>query len=287
MRLRAALTCIAALMWPSNARAQSDTTFYSSVTPAWVGHFTTASANALLSGVTAGLIQEIRGGSFRDGFTRGALGGAVIYVGKHVVAQDFSGAGLIGRQVSAVGTSIVRNASDAVGTFDRLVLPIGFTRVYWQRHANRQWRAKIDAVAAGWTIYGIAEPQLDLDFKESLSSGAAVFRTNGSVIAFDDRHAGGVVQAGVIFLSDVRPWGQDYLQRALAHERVHVLQMDQIFLTLNDPHDDQLLRSLPAGRTINRYVDINLSAELLRLLTIPIDKHADRPWEMEAIYLSR
>lgn len=287
MRLRAALICIAALVWPHRVHAQADTMFYNSATPAWVGHFATASANALLSGVTAGIIQEIRGGSFRDGFTRGALGGTVIYAGKHIVARNFSGAGMIGRQVSAVGTSIVRNASNAVGTFDRVVLPIGFLRVYWQPNAPQQWHAKIDAVAAGWTIYGIAEPQLDLDFAESLSSGAVVFRTNGNVIAFDERHAGGVVQTGVIFLSDVRPWGQDFLQRALAHERVHVLQMDQIFMTLNDPHDDALLRMLPRGRAIDRYIDINLSTEILRLLTIPIDKHADRPWELEAIYLSR
>jgi hypothetical protein len=47
--------------------------------PRWTGHFTTASANVLLSALTAGITQHIKGHSFRDGFARGALGGFVIY----------------------------------------------------------------------------------------------------------------------------------------------------------------------------------------------------------------
>src|SRR5688500_10942351 len=120
------------LSGPRPLSAQTDTTSVLT-TPTWVGQFTVAGANALLSGVTAGVIQELRGGSFSDGFARGALGGVVIYAGKRVAMDRFAGAGLLGREVAAVGTSMVRNAADGVGLLDRVVLPVGPVRVYWQR----------------------------------------------------------------------------------------------------------------------------------------------------------
>src|SRR5688572_16046106 len=86
--------------------------------PAWVGDVTFLGANALTSGLSAGLLQRLRGGSFRDGLARGALGGSVKYAGMRVSAQRFDGAGLLGRHVAATGTSMVRNASDARPTFD-------------------------------------------------------------------------------------------------------------------------------------------------------------------------
>ena len=267
--------------------AQADTTIYTSPASRWAGHFAVASANMLLSGISAGLTQELKGGSFRDGFTRGAFGGAAIYAGKRIAAEGFYGAGLLGRQVAAVGASVVRNAGDGIGTFDRLVLPAGVVHLYVIRGDAMRITAKIDALALGWTIYGFAEPQLDFDAGKSISFGAPTFATDNHIIDIGGAHAGGIVKTGVVFLSDVRPWGQDFLQRAQAHERVHVLQMDQIFLTLNDPHDDRLLRSLPIGSTLNRWIDVNLSTELLQLLGRAISHHGDRPWEMEAIYLAR
>ena len=258
-------------------------------TPSWVGQFTVAGANALLSGVTAGVIQEIRGGSFSDGFTRGALGGVVIYAGKRIAMDRFAGAGLLGREVAAVGTSMVRNAADGVGLLDRVVLPVGPVRVHWQRAEPQPWRVKVDALALGWTLYGVVESELDFELRQSLSAGAVVFSTNNKVINFsgDDEHAAGIVEAGVIFRSDVRAWGQDALDRAFAHERMHVLQIDQLFLTLNDPHDDWLLRKLPAGEAVNRWVDLNVAEYLFTFLAGAIDEHSHRPWEMEAIHLAR
>ena len=273
---------------PRMLAAQSDTASVVT-TPSWVGHFTSASANALLSGVTAGLVQELKGGSFRDGFTRGALGGVVIYAGKRVAADRFTGAGLLGREVAAVGTSMVRNAADGIGTFDRVVLPVGITRLYWQRAAPRGVQVKLDVVALGWTIYGIVEPELHFEAEESFSAGTPVFSTDNKVIDFsgDDEHAAGVVEAGVIFRADVRVWGRDALSRAFAHERMHVLQMDQLFLTLNDPHDDWLLRQLPGGRKVARYVDLNGAEYIMTFLSALIDEHDHRPWELEAIHLAR
>lgn len=278
------VVCGMAFACPRSLASQEDT----ASAPRWVRHFASASANMLLSGFTAGVIQEIKGGSFRDGFTRGALGGLIIYGGKRIAVDLAPGAGLIGREVAAVGASVVRNAADGIGSFDRLVLPVGIVRVYWTRAPARQWNVKIDALAAGWTIYGIMERELDFDVGKSLSSGMAIFETRNRILEFGEGdHAGGVTNAGVIYLSHIPLWGRERLDRSFAHERVHALQMDQMFVTLSDPFDDALLTRLPLGKHANQWVDINLATEFLRLLNVVIKKHSDRPWETEAIYLTR
>jgi hypothetical protein len=273
---------------PRALHGQNDTTIYSAPAPGWATQISLAGANALLSAVSAGLAQELRGGSFRDGFTRGALGGLLIYGGKRVAVQDFGGAGLLGRQLGSVGGSIVRNASDGLGTFDRVVLPVGVTRVYWDRTAPQRWQVKVDALALGWTIYGIVEPELELNIERSFSAGTPVFQTQDKIIELEQSgHAGGTVQSGVVFLSNVRAWGDPFLQKAFAHERVHMMQMDQIFLSWNEPQDDRALRLIPGGAHVARWVDINLSTQLLRFLARFIDEYRERPWELEAIYFTR
>jgi hypothetical protein len=268
--------------------AQTDTLGYTTRTPTWVGHFTTLSANAVLGGLTGGIIQELRGGSFQNGFTRGALGGAVIYSGKRITAERFFGAGLIGREIAAVGASVVRNASDGIGSFDRLILPVGFMRVYWDR-AHSRFHAKVDVYSAGLVAYAIVEDNLELDARASFSSGAAVFRTDNEVIAFGtgEQHAAGVSRGGIVLRSYVPGWGKEFLDRALAHERVHVAQDDQLFITLNDRLDDWLFTKLGPARPLSRYIDLNGSSEFLRLVARAIPRHADRPWELEAIYLTK
>ena len=285
--LAAVVAAACVFTYAPRVEAQSDTLGYSSRAPAWSAHFATFSANAVLGALTGGIIQELRGGSFRDGFARGALGGALIYGGKRITAERFFGAGFIGREVAAVGASVVRNASDGVGTFDRLIVPAGILRVYWQRPGG-QVQVKADVYAAALTVYGFAESNLHFDVHESLSAGAVVFKTDNEVITFgpDKQHAGGISRGGLIFRSFVPGWGDEFLERALAHERVHVSQDDQLFITLYDHVDDWVFTKLGAARSLSRYIDLNTSSELLRLLarTMP---HRDRPWEVEAIYLTR
>lgn len=290
MRLRAVLVTafMAVLLTATRGEAQNDTIGFNVPAPKWVGQFTTFSANAVLGGVTAGVIQRIRGGSFKDGFTRGAFGGAIIYSGKKLAASRFFGAGVMGREVAAVGSSVVRNASEGRGTFDRLVFPVAFVKLYWDRTAG-SLQPKLDVVSAGYTIYGIVEDELKFDAHESASAGMMVFRTDNKVIATktDDQHAAGLQAEGVILRADVPGFGEKFLKLALAHERVHVLQDDQIFLTLNDPVDDWVWRRTTATRKVGRFVDINISTEMLRQLSRLIPNHADRPWELEATYLTR
>jgi hypothetical protein len=94
--LRAALACVlATFALPPLCRAQEPQR------PGWVADFTVLSGNVLVSAVSAGAVQKARGGSFRDGFARGAAGGAGVFAGKRIAAARWAGAGLVGRQVAS------------------------------------------------------------------------------------------------------------------------------------------------------------------------------------------
>ena len=287
MMRRPLLCLVICALWPRAADAQLPPPARA---PRWAADFSIASANVLVSGVTAGVTQRLRGGSFRDGFSRGALGGLVIFAGKRINAEDFYGAGFIGRQINGVGASIVWNAGAGLPAFERIVLPVGFTRVYWQRGAAADVQVRIDVSTVAWIMAGIIEPELHFDASRSLSFGMPVFRTNNRVIdtSTDGEHkVGGLMHAGVVFLSHVPRFGQDRIKQTEAHERVHTLQIDQLFLTLNADYDDLLLRRLPAGGSMSRWIDLNVMTEVMALVNKAIDRHGDRPWELEAIHLAR
>lgn len=262
------------------------------VTPhptAWADHLAALSANALLGGLTAGVIQELRGGSFQDGFTRGALGGGVVYAGKRAAAERFGGAGLLGRGVAALGSSVIRNAGEGRGSLDRLLLPVGPVRVAIAADSLPRVRAKIDLLTVFWIGYGIAEPALEFDAGRSLSAGAPVFVAPGRDIRWKgaNRAVAGTVPAGVILLSDDDPVFDSPARRAttFAHERVHVLQYDQALVTWVDPLESWVLPKVPHGEFVRRHANV-----LTPLIIAPfflVGRYEARPWEAEARFFAR
>jgi hypothetical protein len=291
--IRRATLLVALLMaWARPAAAQCS--FFGETAcpvdaPRWAGEFATLSANAFVAGMTAGITQHLRGRSFGQAFVRGALGGAVIYGGKRLVAERFDGAGLLGREVAAVGSSMVRNATDGASLFEQLVLPIGPVRLY-VRPGERSVHPRIDALAVAWTIYGIAESDLSFDAGESLSAGAPVFLTDEKVIlasSADSTHAAGITESGVIVLADVSAAGGEFRARSFAHERVHVVQGDHIFANWTDPLETRLFARVPGGESLGRWVDLGVSTDVLRLLAFLFDEYDERPWELEAAFLAR
>lgn len=257
--------------------------------PRWAGELASFSANALLGGLTAGAMRHFRGGSFGDGFVVGALGGGIVYAGKRIAAERFDGAGLLGRELSAAGISMSRNAAVGGPALSRFSLPVGPLHLNIERGDGVRVRPSVDAVAFGWIVWALARPELSLSAGRSLSSGTFVFRTDNEVLLVgnDSVHAGGLAAAGVILLSDVPAFGDAYLERSFAHERVHVLQQDQLSALWTDPGADWLLARAPGGERIARYLDVNLSTELMRLLGGAIPAYRDRPWELESIFFAR
>ena len=245
--------------------------------------------NALLGGVSAGIVHRLRGGSFGDAFLKGVAGGAVIYGGKRIAVERFGGAGLVGREVASVGASMVRNAAEGRGALELVVLPVGPVRLYLQ-NAQPHVRVRADLTATAWLLYAITEPELGFDFAMSVSAGTPVFTTANRTILSGHQgedEALGVMEGGLLFLSDVPAFGRENYRRVFEHERIHVLQADQIFLTMTGPAEDRALRAIPGLRRLAPYIDINLSTHLMRALNDAIPAYLDRPWETEAIFMSR
>ena len=293
--MRCSIALVLCALLATQAAAQNgsntqsgDTIVYGERAPRWAGQVTALTTNALLGALTAGIYQELRGGSFKDGFARGALGGGVTYVGKRVAARQWAGAGLIGREIGAVGTSMTRNASYGRPTFNELIFPVGPMQLrVWPREAR--WHLNVDLVATGYTLYGLTQSELAFAPRASLSSGTPVFRTDNQVIVTrgSRSHAGGFAAAGVVFQSFVPAWGTPFLDRALAHERVHVVQEDQLYYTMIEPATDWAVSKLPVSRKLTRHIELNISSELLGIFAGAFRGHIDRPWELEATYLSR
>ncbi len=236
--------------------------------------------NAALGGLTAGLMREMRGGSFWEGAWPGMLGGGIGYMGKHVAAERFSGAGLIGRQVGAVGASVVQNASEGRAMFERLVMPLGPLRFYVETTRTPRVRAKLDLAGAVMVGWAVNHRGVDLMLAESVSSGAPVFAVDETV---NGDWAGAHV-AGVVLLRDFP--GLDHLLAALPHERVHVLQYDQSFVLWSAPAEGALFSTIPGGGLVNSYLDLSLNAAVFGIFNV-ILPYDSRPWEKEAYMLSR
>jgi hypothetical protein len=256
--------------------------------PSWSGELAALGGNMLLSGFSAGVLHRLRGHSFGDAFLRGLAGGAVIYGGKRIATERFGGAGLVGREFAAVGSSMVRNAGEGRGTLEQIVLPVGPARLYLQQSAPRV-RVRADLFNLGWLVYAVLEPELRFDAVMSLSAGAPVFLTDNRIIRTDadTAYAHGIAETGIVLLIDVPAYGRDFAREVFSHERVHILQMDQLFMYVTGPAEERALAAVPGLRRIAPYIDVNLSGGLLRLMNGLIPEFLDRPWETEAIFLSR
>lgn len=271
---------------------QSDPCF-----PRWTGQLAVFGGNALVGGVVGGVGQKLSGGSFRDGFARGVLGGGVVYVGKRIAAERANGAGVLGRQVAAVGSSLVRNAAADQPSFRALLFPIGPVNLHLERAERAPvWRPRVrprlDLATVLWTGYAIATPELQWDAPSSWSAGAPVFRAFDRVIkqGGDTLNAQGLTVAGVVLLSEFRERGRyerrnrEYTIPTFAHERIHVLQHDFNAQTIGIPAGHWLLRRVPGGKRVGRYLDLNLDP-VFPLFGVLIHNGRSRPWELEAEYL--
>ncbi|HEX6748193.1 MAG TPA: hypothetical protein VF092_12935 [Longimicrobium sp.] len=250
--------------------------------PSVRGEALSLAGNALIGGVTAGIGARLRGRPFLRAFAGGAAGGAVTYAGKRIAAEHVEGAGFAGREVAAVGSSISANAAAGRGALDRLVLPVGPVRVYLApRGEGPAVRARVDLAAVAAAAFAATARGSRFDARESLSSGALVFRVPGALeeVGYDGRHLAGVVQ--------VRQGGDSLrAERTGAHERVHVIQYDQSFILWAAPAEAALMDRARWSRGLHRWIDLGINAPALAGLGAVVPYRA-QPWETEAVYLAR
>jgi hypothetical protein len=248
------------------------------------GEIGTLLLNAFAGGLVAGIGQGRDPASFGSAFWRGAAGGAAVYAGKRISVERWWGAGLVGRQVSAVGASVVANAYEGEDLLSLATLPLGPVRVRVGVNPHDESRFKIDLPATIALTYAVLLPEMKLDASESLSSGAPVFHTRGRVGGrMEGKQSMGVIRIA----ADQAGWADpsQLLRTLKAHERVHVLQHDFALTAIGVPLQRELLRNNAAGRVINRYVDVGIHQPAWSAISLLIP-YKSRPWEREAEFLS-
>jgi hypothetical protein len=89
---------------------------------------------------------------------------------------------------------------------------------------------------------------------------------------------------GVIFLMNGTP--PALRREALSHESVHLLQWDAYNQLVANPIERTLVRLVPGGGSLSRFLDLGVlspTSALLLAQQIPYDR---QPWEREAFLLT-
>lgn len=247
--------------------------------------------NAAFGALTAGISSRLRGGEFWHPLFSGALGGSLVYFGKLTVGGGAGGeAGLIGRQMGAAGASIVRNASLGKSMFEEFIVPLGPARVYLRIKDSVEAKLKVDLAGSLATIYAATRPHSHFDASASLRAGTPIFvlrRPNDGAV-WQGLHIAGVVRVQDDPDLHRRLPSLDAQRRAgiIAHELVHVSQYDFSYIAWAQPGESELLRRIPGGSGISRFVDLSLNVPVWLALNALIAPEK-RPWEWEAAQFSR
>lgn len=219
--------------------------------------------NSLLGGLTGALGAAIRGEPAGRPFFQGTLGGGLAFAGKRIAVEEWWGAGLAGRQVTSVGSSIVGNAAAGRGTLDRLAFGLGPVRLYAGREVDGLVDWRVDAVGTAFVLRSLVSSSTKLQVGESLSAGAFVFRSR----------TGSYAVPGMISFAD-EGW--------IPHERIHVLQWDQSFLFWGDPVEEWIAGRVGFFERVKRRVEFNFVGWVGLAFVARRWEHRDWPWEKEA-----
>lgn len=237
-------------------------------------------ASVLLGGASAGIVALLQGKPFGRGVLKGLVGGAVVYGGKRVAVEHWSGAGLLGRQVGLLGGSMINNGGTGRGTFEQVAFGFGPVRGYLNRQ-NGEFDWGLDVPGALAVLWGILDSGQSFDPLQSLSSGAVVFQGEetvalpGTIMYWRSRDVSDPVRHAA------------WLRYVLAHERVHVLQYDQTFFAVGKPTESWVAARLPdLGLPFAlEFNAVSLATAVMALHIWP--RHDEQPWEREASFLGR
>jgi hypothetical protein len=233
-------------------------------------------ANAAIGATLAAARQLFGRHQLMRPIVLGALGGAIQGAGRQVAAGRSTASGLIGRQVSALGISATYSAgADSLV----LIVPVWLVTFEVRPHQQNRFRARVNLMDLAFVTSAFIDGR-SLDVGSSLVAGAPVFTRP---IARTDAELG-YTRMGVIFLMNGTP--PALRREVLSHEAVHLLQWDAYNQLAANPIERTLVRSLPGGRSLSRFLDLGVlspTSALLLAQQIPYDR---QPWEREAYLLT-
>lgn len=238
-----------------------------------------ALANAVVAGTAAGILREIRGGRFVDGFIPGAAGGAVHYLGKRLLPAAAPWSDVVGHQLSSVGSSLVAHGAAAHSSSLTMVFPIGPLYITASRSEGLGY--SLDVRDAVTILYGVLHPDLTFTPRESLIRTTPIFIASNGYL--HSRGLTGAANGGVVFIEPRE--GDVHTDGLLVHEIVHVLQYRLLNEVLFHPAETAILARLPGGRRIKQlpirlsvlYFAFNRSLGALSLkdaVLLPLEREA-------------
>ena len=284
-RVRAAAAVALLLLVPAVSLAQDSSVHLEEIRiPRWVNSRSMLALNVLIGGVSAAVVAELRGGSGVRALPGGAAGGMLAFLGKDIAARRFDGAGLLGRQVSAVGGSIVQNAAHGLRALDRLEFPLGPVDVLLDTRTGRVG-GRLDPIGAGVIALGVFHPRFHFDTNATLSAGVPVFRTRRGMLTapWSGLESCGLEVASVLFLADLDEFDPATRRAVMAHERVHTLQADLLQAFWGRPLLEWVLPESPGWLSARPFLDLNFGDAIAELTdALFFSAYASRPGEVEA-----
>ena len=239
-------------------------------------------ANGAIGGAIAGVRALIAGKREWRALAAGFGGGVLTGVGKQVAAARWVGAGLIGRQVGAAGTSLIYSA-----TADTAVLfaPIGPATLELRPRSPSRARLRLNVAQTLTLVHAAGEGSAHVDRGATLSTGTPVFRRPRRKMPVSD-NTNGYATPGAIFLArdELRPG--EMRRTVLPHETVHVVQWDAYSYLVTLPLERAVVRRLPGGGWLSRHVDVGLLAPLTVYAAAQRIGYQHQPWEREAYLLT-
>ena len=239
--------------------------------------------NGALGGFSAGMYALVRGKNPWRAALMGFGGGVVMGGGKQLAGTGFSGSGLLGRQLSAVGTSLVRSASEDTML---VLVPLGPLTYEIRPRAADRVRARVNIVGSATILYYVIRSDTRVDLGATLSAGAPVFRFPTETVTTRDGIIFGRMDFGTIIVGTPASSAIEDRRMTLPHESIHVVQYDFLEHALTLPPERAILRKLGVGETFLRHVDMGIVSVLLAgVLQMHMD-YDQRPWEREAVILT-
>lgn len=183
-------------------------------------HAAVVALNIVTGGVTSLVAALIDGRDVTDALFGGAVGGAAVFAGKRVATQRFDGAGLLGRELGAVGTGIVVNAGAGRPWLQEIWLPVG--PIWVRTGTDAPFSVRLSATELVMSVWAATRPELGFDAARSLSSGTLVFTSPDYTLRVGQDYLRGLTTSGFMVLGA----SEEGFDEVLSHEMIHVVQQD-------------------------------------------------------------
>jgi hypothetical protein len=251
----------------------------SSVLPAQVparNRLNDVAINAAIGGVVGAAWAAVRRTDIARGFGQGVAGGVVMSAGRQTTALTFHGAGFVGRETSAIGTSLIASVGKPKTT---LTFPFGpFSLQYSQ--GTFDWRLHL--MDLGLATATALSSHTRLDWALSLESAAPVFRVHHAGVTSGSADALGVAYGSVVWLRPGALVSDFRTRQILGHENVHVAQDDFVQNDLTLPIEAAVIGQTALGRRFLRHFDLGILGDGAAISLANVIPYSSQPWEREA-----